>query len=160
MVLSVTGRLAGMCKKTGCKLTELDPDQHGVSGEMKTGVELSVMPTVCVRGGQVHSGGSTRLDPALLDGTSRPKQREHCRLQQQEMLAARRSHETDETRRQSVSFSVCLCFWLITLYCRCMASSLRSMSKTSRSALLVVKTEAPFLTVQLPVTGHLMNSGT
>ena len=52
---------------------------------------------------QVHCGGGERLDPALLDRTSRPQQREHCGLQQQEVLAPRLTHETHETRRQSVS---------------------------------------------------------
>ena len=36
----------------------------------------------------VHGRRSSRPDPALPDGASRPQQREHRRLQQQEMMAA------------------------------------------------------------------------
>ena len=52
---------------------------------------------------QVFGRGGSGPDTALSDGTSRPEQREHRRLQQQEVLAARRQDEAYEARRQPVS---------------------------------------------------------
>ena len=52
---------------------------------------------------QVFGGGGSGPDTALPDGTSRPEQREHRRLQQQEVLAARRQDEAHEARHQPVS---------------------------------------------------------
>ena len=66
------------------------------------GLRWNLLTVLCCAE-QIHSWGSTRSDPALLDGTSRPKQWEHCWLQQQEVLATRCSHATDETRCQPVS---------------------------------------------------------
>lgn len=54
---------------------------------------------------KVFGGGSQRFDSTIPDGASRPKQREHRGLQQQEMLAQRCPDETDEARRQFVSLN-------------------------------------------------------
>ena len=49
---------------------------------------------------QVHCRGGTGSHPEVPDRAPRSQQREHRRLQQQEVLATRRPHAPDEARRQ------------------------------------------------------------
>ena len=104
---------------------------------------LDLTTTLCV---QVYSGRGQRSDPEVPDGASGPQQREHRGLQQQEVLAPRRSHEADEARRQPVSPLPRRGVFLKTL-------SLAGTAFASLRGLMGVEVEESFSKWKLPEKG-------